>query len=352
MKKTLLVLFLSLSFLLNAQTIWSGNFNFTKLTSNQWRVGLVLQADLGLQNVVNVGVCIQDWATSMIPDTLTLLLDSSHIHQQQTFLPPIEVSYYSGVIDLAGISTGSSVSFRFIHCCRAMNLNSFYLDTTWVWSQNPMYVAMAYIVVMPDSVLPIGSSTITQPHQVWVPKDTLSELLVDVNGTPYLDYLVHYSSFTYVGKLVGNSDPCCGWFPVQEPDSCDGDVSVWSYSSMRSQFTYSNNGEWFNPQSGEIEWNPNTIGNIAYTYWISKDYMHTYITHTYRVYDRSLSDVEYIKQTNPIHWEVWDITGRMLYRGSDLSDFTVYLHELNRYNGEIVLIKRVWRNGYVEWTKY
>lgn len=351
MKRLLTLLLVFLTTFTMSQTIWSGHFNLTKLSTDEWRVGLVIQSDPGLQSALNVGVCIQDWATSMIPDTMELLLDSNHAYQYQPYLPVMEVSYYSGVIDLTGVSIGSAVSFRFIHCCRAMNLNSFYLDTTWVWNQNPMYVATSYISIMPDSVLPVGSSTIIEPHQIWVPKDTLSQLPIVVNGTPYQDYLVHYPSFTYIGKLSGNSDPCCSYFPVQEPDSCDGDISAWAYASMRSQFTYSNNGEWFFLGSGEIEWNPNITGNLAKAYWISKDYIHTYITHTYRVYDRSLSDVEYIKRTNPIYWEVWDISGRVLYRGFDQADFNAYLNEWISHREEIVLIKRVWSNGYTEWTK-
>jgi hypothetical protein len=352
MSKLFTIVLLSMAFFLNAQTIWSGHFNITKIDTLQYNVQLVLQSDPGLQNTLIAEVCETNWINSFNQQTISLTLDSNNLYQQQPYLPTMEVSYYSGILDVTGVPYGDYIELRFIHCCRPPNINSFYNDN-WAWYESPMFVTVSGIAILPDSIHPIGFSIGLDPYMVWVPVDSLSSLTIPIWGIPYQDFLVHQPWFFYQGRANGNNNPCCLFHQVNETDTCGGLQSAWTYNSMQSMLSFSNSGGWITSQSGEIQWNPNQLGNISKLFRITRDGMSTDLSHTYRVFDSSLDISEVDQQLKPVFWEVWDITGRLIYSGDDWLNYssTMMSNKFSKIGSEIYICKIIWDNGNIEWTK-
>ena len=347
MRKSLFFLLSILTYgISSAQTIWSGHFNITKIASEQFRVELVLQADPGLQNTLNVGICISDTVT-MSPDTMILSLDSNYLHQHKPFLPTVEVSYYSGILDLGGSQDSTWIILKFIQCCRPTNINSFWSDN-WAWTENPMFVTIGRILLLPDSIQPIGFSIWMEPIPLWVPVDTLSIINIAKSDTSAFINTWSY----YQGKISANGDPCCSIQVVTSTDSCNGLPSVWAYNSLNSILNYSNNNQWSinnNGSAGQIQWNPNQLGNVAMGFLVTREPIASLPSHTFRVYDRSLGvEGSQITQT-PIRWEVWDITGRLLY-DSDIPPPNIIIFN-NRISGDFYLCKTTMSDGSVVWDK-
>lgn len=352
MKKILFFLLSVLTFgVLNAQTIWSGHFNITKIASEQFRVELVLQSDPGLQSTQNIGLCISETVV-MTPDTLMLSLDSSRLYQHKPFLPTVEIAHYSGILDLSGMQDSTWVQLKFIHCCRPVPINSFW-NENWAWPENPMFVAIGRVLLLPDSIQPPGFSVWMDPLPVWIPSDTFSMIAVPKSDPS----MFVWSGFIYQGRPLGG-DPCCpissvgSFSPPTAADSCNGEPTPWRYNSLNSMSTYSNNNQWSVNNMGNlatIQWGPNQLGNVAVGFMLDLYNTGTRPMHTFRVWDRSL-DMENNQITpKPIRWEVWDITGRLLYDNDILPPNIIMFN--NRVTGDLYLCKTTMSDGTVEWNK-
>lgn len=347
MNKILIIFVFCISVLVKGQTVWGGHFNIEKIDSQKIDVELVIQADLGFPSVINVGLCISD-SVMMLPDTMSLTLDTNYIYQHESFLPAVEILYYRGVLDLTGASDSTWVLFKFIHCCRPVNINSFWGDN-WAWGEAPMFMTVASMLMLPDSIQQIGSSIRINPIPIWFPVDTLSIVSIPkTDTTAFID-----TWFYYQAKLSGNGDPCCTIHSVISNDSCNGQPSVWVYNSLNSMSTYSNNNSWAVNnlgQTAQIQWNPNQIGNIARGFmFYNDDGFSSRPTYTFRTYDRSLWVPKESMNIRPVYWEIWDITGRLVYSGDDWVGFKNLPYNTS---ANLILISKVTlENGMIEWSK-